>query len=93
MTDARKMEFDSTGTGMNTKAKAAAREGEHLVRRAVTVGQDQILHLGDDEDLRVYSNEFSVVKSHGDYHCTCGEVLDGIDEAEAHLQEVRNDGS
>lgn len=81
------------GTGMHAKAKARAREGEHLVRRVITVGQDQILCLGDDEDLRVYSNEYSIVESHGDYHCTCGEEFDGTDEAEAHLQEVSNDGS
>lgn len=73
-------------------ARARASEDTHLVRRAVTIGRDEMLHLNSDDEIRVYAHEYTIVKSDGDYHCTCGEEFDGVDGAEEHLQEVRADG-
>lgn len=92
MTDARRTEWDSTGTGMNNRAKASASEGEHLLLRSVTLGKDQVLGF-KDEDLVVFANEYATMQSDRAYRCKCGEEFDGIDEAEEHLREVRNDGS
>lgn len=78
---------------MTKRAAANAKEGDHLVRRVVNVGKDEVLGLDDDGKLGVATTEFEIINSDGDYHCTCGDTFEGQDGAEAHLQEVRGDGS
>ena len=91
MTDARRMEWDTMNSSLTKRGRAGAREGEHLIRRSVTKGEDQVLGLGvngsNEGELTVATHEYTIIKSHGDYHCECGEDFGSdLDAAHDHLR-------
>lgn len=82
-------ERDCTNGSLHSRALSMADTNGHKVRRTITLGQDELLHLDNHGDLSVAGHEYLVVQSAGDYHCSCGEMLDGPKDARDHLIEVK----
>lgn len=91
MSDPRKREFEAGD--LSKRAIAEARVDGHVLRRSVTVGQDQVLHIPESGkhagELRVAANSYQIIEEVGAYLCDCGETFENdIDAAEQHLREV-----
>lgn len=88
MPEARRREFDMTDAALTKRGVADAAENGHVIRRAARKNVDEVLNLRDDE-LHVATREYAYYDTIGDYHCSCGEHFDGVDDAEEHLKAAK----
>lgn len=61
----------------------------HTVRRAVMVGQDEVLGIDNHGNLTVHTREFYDMQEVSDLHCTCGEQFDSHEAALEHLKDAK----
>lgn len=94
VSSARKTEWDHDH-GALAAARREGREGDHLLRRSVTVVKDEVLKVGEPGsrnggELVVAGDEYAAIRE-ANYYCSCGEEFDSVDGAEAHLLEAAGD--
>lgn len=62
----------------------------HVMRRAVTVNQDEVLTLDRHGELTVATREFYVMDEVGEYWCSCDQTFDDWEAAQEHLQDGKS---